>query len=249
MAEIRTTYIDSMGDDLRVVNAARVSFAKESEWEHAYGEDEQGGYEYPALSEGDVNLVRYLAKHNHWSPFSHCIVSLHVKAPLFVARQAWKHTVGATVADDLQPAWNEVSRRYVDEEPEFYMPEKWRARAANKKQGSSDEAVSHVRRCDKFGAFRLEIEDEVICVLRDVLHLYRDLIDSGVAPELARMILPQNMMTEWWWTGSLAFWARVWKLRSDSHAQHESQLLAQQISDIVAPLFPVSWEALTKDDA
>jgi len=201
--------IDSMGTDETVVNAARVSFAKEVKlW-----------------SDKDERLIKYLAKHQHWSPFSHCSIQFYVKAPVFVARQLAKHQVGL--------AWNEVSRRYVDDEPEFYMPETWRGKPENSKQGSDGEAQSQY------------FPDLYI---KDVVELatdnYRKMLMQGVAPEMARMILPQNMYTEWYWSGSLYAFARVCKLRLDSHTQQETTTIAEQISDYCSKQFPVSWAAL-----
>lgn len=207
------TLIDSMGSDLSVVNAARVSFHKTHE----------------IFEEGkDAKLIDYLAKHNHWTPFAHCFLSFRIKAPIFVARQLVKHQVGL--------AWNEVSRRYVDDEPEFYFPDVWRKRAENVKQGSSDES-----------AFPKEDERMTKGLYKDyevMLEWYESLLEAGVAPEQARMVLPQNMMTEWIWSGSLAAFARVCKLRLDPHAQKETQEVAQQINDLVPKHFEHSWKAL-----
>lgn len=208
----RVEYVDHMGSDLSVVNAARVSFGKVS----------------TEFSDKDTKLVSYLAKHNHWSPFAHTSVSLRIQAPIFVARQLVKHQVGLS--------WNEVSRRYVDDEPEFYVPEVWRGKPVNAKQGSSG-----------------VVEDEeyydgpLQTVIQVSLNTYKELLDGGVAPEQARMVLPQNTMTEWIWTGSLMAFARVCKQRLDSHAQQETQEVAKMIQDIVEPLFPHSWKALMHD--
>jgi thymidylate synthase (FAD) len=215
--------IDHMGDDLRVVNAARVSFAKESRYE----EDHFGS----GLPAKDIKLIEYLAKHGHWSPFSHCFLTFRIKAPIFVARQLQKHQVGL--------AWNEVSRRYVDSEPEFYVPEGWRTRAENVKQGSS--------------AYTMEVNHELRCGddptdwadYTEVLKgLYQYMISKGVCPEQARMVLPQSMMTEWYWSGSLYAFARVVKQRTDSHAQKETQEVAKGIAFAAAECFPYAWPAL-----
>lgn len=208
IADIDVEYLDHMGSDLTVVNAARVSFHKEhDEFDHTT----------------DRGLIKYLAKHNHWSPFAHCSASFRVKAPIFVARQLVKHTVGFS--------WNEVSRRYVDEEPEFYVPEVWRLKADNVKQGSSDQA---------WGNSGLWHPRSVFEALKD----YEYLLDEGVCPEQARMVLPQNTMTEWIWTGTLYAWARMCQLRMDSHTQKETQVVAQKIHETMWDLFPVSWEFL-----
>lgn len=218
--------IDSMGTDLSVVNAARVSFDKESSWEIT---DEQYKFgileQEKSLSKQDEKLINYLAKHNHWSPFAHTSIQLRVNAPLFVARQLVKHQVGGV--------WNEVSRRYVDEEPTFYFPDKWRKRAENVKQGSGGDLEDQMQPSQCFEN-----------AISNCLTQYNNLLLSGVAPEQARMILPQNMMTTWYWTGSLMFFHRVFKQRAEAHAQLETQEIAIQIGDICNNLFPVSWKAL-----
>lgn len=219
---ITVDYINSMGSDLSVVNAARVSFSKVSkgviEWH-----DKGNGYAAPVNvpTEADEKLIKYLAKHNHWSPFAHAFLSFRIKAPIFVARQLVKHQVGL--------AWNEVSRRYVDDEPEFYMPEVWRKRAENVKQGSSDEAVDYGTLADYYDT----------CLFQ-----YNDLLEMGVAPEQARMVLPLSTMTEWIWSGSLMAFVRVCKLRLDPHAQKETRDVVEIIAEYVKQQFPVSYEAL-----
>ena len=217
IAEMSVEYIDHMGSDLSVVNAARVSFDKESEWDY-----EDGKQENCSLSEKDEKLISYLATHNHWSPFAHATISLRIKAPIFVARQLVKHQVGL--------AWNEVSRRYVDSEPEFWFPKEWRGKPVNAKQGS--DGVVDLSSFDFEGVTNI------------ALQAYTELLSRGAAPEQARILLPQNTMTTWIWTGSLYAFARVCNLRLDSHAQLESQEVAKKISDIVQSLFPVSWNVL-----
>lgn len=220
--------IDSMGSDLSVVNAARVSFNKESEWEYTivegYADYEAGGF----LSEKDQKLISYLARHNHWTPFAHSFLSFRIKAPIFVARQLVKHQVGL--------AWNEVSRRYVDEEPEFWFPEEWRGKPVNAKQGSN-------------GIIEMEahVTQGVMDTVEQCLGDYLGMIELGIAPEQARMVLPQNTMTEWIWSGSLAAFARVCKLRLDTHAQEETRQVAQLINDLVPEEFQHSWKALMND--
>jgi thymidylate synthase (FAD) len=211
---ISVAYVDHMGTDLAVVNAARVSFAKES------------GLVDGSIKPADAKLIGYLAKHDHWSPFAHTSVSLRVKAPMFLARQLVKHTVGC--------AWNEVSRRYVDDEPEFYIPEVLHKRPDNMKQGAGE---AHPRT----GTW-IEYVRHTTAV---ALGAYQELIDEGVAPEEARMVLPLNTMTEWIWTGSLVYWARVYKLRKGGGAQGAAGEVADLIAKVVRPIFPVSWEALT----
>jgi thymidylate synthase ThyX len=372
---MEVTLIDKMGSDLSVVNAARVSFAKKSAWSHRLGKDKPVGASYPlVLEEKDKKLINYLAKHNHWTPFGHTAITLHIKAPIFVARQLGKHQVGLV--------WNEVSRRYVTDEPEFYVPEVWRKAAENVKQGSSKEqlVIDGVRVCrycnskleflrkedekmkvfcssscqgsfyrkhtDKGWAttkhsrlrqsaekrgipFDLTVEDllelgrpkyckyleleldysadhlqsnspsvnrvdsslgyvkgnlEIISnkansmllnatkeelktfvknvavtqfgvftessssvekFYEEAKSLYNKLVEGGLCAEQARMFMPQSQYCEWYWTGNLYSFYNVWKLRTDSHTQKETQEIAKQIGDILASLYPVSWEALT----
>lgn len=211
--------IDHMGSDLTVVNAARVSFDKES-----------GNY----TEEQNTKLINYLAKHNHWSPFAHTSIQLRVSAPIFVARHLVKHQVGLV--------WNEVSRRYVDDEPVFYFPDKWRMRAENVKQGSSEEEFTFG---DNSAYEYIPWNEDLAWDVSILLGWYNSMIEAGCAPEQARMILPQNMMTSWYWTGSLMAFHRVYTQRTDSHAQKEAQEVAEQIGDICNKLFPISWKALT----
>lgn len=224
MSDFTITLIDHMGSDLSVVNAARVSFGKKSELvEGAVKQDEQGEYLEMVLSDKDTKLIRYLAKHNHKSPFNHAFATFHVKAPVFVARQLVKH--------EYMP-WNEISRRYVDEEPEFYTPTNWRGRSEDKKQGSSGEMFTDVSPNYAYTAAR---------------ETYRNLLMDGVAPEQARMVLPQAMMTEWFWSGSLFAFAKMCSLRLKDDTQEETRVVAQQINDEMSKLFPVSWEALLEN--
>ena len=213
---IKTTYIDHMGSDLSVVNAARVSFGKVSNW--LLGEEGN-------LVTEDAKLISYLAKHKHMSPFGHAFASFHVKAPIFVARQLVKHKF---------LRWNEISRRYVDDEPEFYVPEVWRGRAEDKKQGSSGEVKVPYMVPHEFN--------------RSALYEYEALLESGVAPEQARMVLPQSTMTEWYWSGSLDAFADMCRLRCKDDTQYETRLVAVTISAIMEDLFPISWDALTKEN-
>lgn len=239
---MKVTYLDHMGTDLTVCNAARVSFNKRSAWEIVpIGETEDDDMVF--LSDKDEKLIAYLARHNHWTPFAHPQVQLHFKAPIFVARQLEKHQVGMV--------WNEVSRRYVDSEPEFYWPDKWRGRPVDKKQGSSgvvEELTHEEGREDLWGDLdnkwhpTLHIQYDIGQVALDRYHW---LLSSGVSPEQARMILPQNTFTEWYWTGSLAAWARVYNLRIKEDTQEETREIAKQIGEIIVQLFPVSWLALT----
>lgn len=217
--QMQVDYIDHMGSDVNVVNAARVSFAKEASTFDL---------------EKDTKLINYLAKHNHWSPLAHTSVSIRVKAPIFMARQFVKHQIGLV--------WNEESRRYIDDTPTFWYPKSWRSRPENAKQGSGKETVDIITYYGSQG--KNGCEDPVATSVGIALETYQELLDKGVAPEQARMVLPQNTMTNWIWTGSLVAFARVCKLRLDSHAQVEAQELAQKINDVVAPLYPASWAAL-----
>ena len=223
---MKVKFIDKMGSDLSVVNAARVSFSKTSEWESI---PEAGPME-GLLSSQDEKLINYLAKHNHWSPFGHASMQFHVKAPIFVARQLVKHQVGLV--------WNEVSRRYVDHEVEFHMPDAWRGRADDKKQGSSDEEIDINPRGS--------MVDDYEQVCKKAKWTYEHLLGQGVAPEQARMVLPQSMMTEWYWSGTLMAFARVCNLRCKPDTQLETQMVANQIDAIGEKMFPYSWAALTK---
>lgn len=231
ITDMKVELLDYMGSDLTVVNAARVSFNKESEESH-FLMTEFG--KQVVVNEKDAKLINYLAKHNHWTPFGHCYLQVRVKAPIFVARQLGKHQVGLV--------WNEVSRRYVDEEPEFYFPTNWRARPDGSiKQGSGDKAITEIQAED--GAV-IEVDLTAKALAANAVRLYNTMIDDGVAPEQARMILPQNMMTEWWWSGSLAAFARICILRLDSHTQEETRLIAKMIDERASQIFPASWKAL-----
>ena len=211
---IEVTYINHMGNDLSVVNAARVSFAKESKWDDYDSEKDQY-----VLKDKDRKLIHYLAEHKHLSPFGHCFASFVVKAPIFVARQLVKHKF---------LRWNEISRRYVDSKPEFYEPDEWRGKAEDKKQGS--DGVVDV---GDWG------DTNWAC-----LKAYQDLLSNGVCPEQARMVLPQSTMTEWYWSGSLDAFAAMCNLRCAGDTQLETRLVANQICDSMKELFPTSWFAL-----
>ena len=230
---MEVSLIDKMGTDLTVVNAARVSFNKESDWEFKEAFPSGPGFPVkydPHLSEKDQKLIKYLATHNHWTPFSHVQITMREKVPIFVARQRFKHMVGFT--------YNEVSRRYVDEAPEFYIPETWRgAPEGSKKQGSSEKDVS-LEVSMTFGSIE--------AFHKRMAEAYQMLLDAGVAPEQARMVLPQSMYTEYYVTGSLAAWARAYNLRSAKDAQKEIQELAGQWDKIISDITELkySWEAI-----
>ena len=272
--DISCEYITHMGDDLNVVNNARVSFDKESKWMLDFSKDHKFGDN--VLSDQDQGLIRFLAtgfrksewnemiqsvrtmsdlevhklflklrRHaTHWAPMAHPHVQIRITAPIFLARQYVKHQIGLT--------WSETSRRYVDDEPTFWFPDGWRARPEGGiKQGSSDTCVetmeSHTFDLDGGDLyFRQEAPVQHFAQQSaDIaLDTYLDMIEAGVAPELARINLPQNMMVTWRWTGSLAAFARVCQQRCDAHAQKEAQILGNQISDIMSELFPVTWDAM-----
>ena len=228
VTQIKVDLLDHMGTDLSVVNAARVSFDKESVWESISTDDDY----HPRLKPGDIKLIHYLAEHKHLSPFGHCFASFRVTAPVFVRAQLVKH-------EYLR--MNEVSRRYVDDEPTFYEPTHWRGRAEDKKQGSSDTYVTDLR---MQGHGMQTVHDAAFKHQMHSMDLYRDMITAGIAPEMARMVLPQNMMTSWWWSGSLDALANMCVLRCKPDAQYETRLVADLISEKMGELFPVSWKAL-----
>ena len=198
--------IDKMGSDLSVVNAARVSFAKRKK----------------EFEDKDERLIKYLAEHDHWSPFGHASMQFLIKAPIFVARQLVKHQVGLV--------WNEVSRRYVDDKPEFYIPFMWRKRAEDKKQGSSDE----------------EVEFDITDIVQASKTIYNQMLEEDIAPEMARMVLPQCMMTEWYWSVSLMAFARVVNLRIKEDSQAETRVIATHIEKHLKDHFPISAKYLLK---
>ena len=225
-----------MGTDLTVANAARVSFGKKSK----------------ELTISDRKLIKYLAKHKHMSPFGHCFTSFHVKAPVFVARQLVKHKF---------LRWNEISRRYVDDEPEFYEPNEWRGRADDKKQGSSDKVIDTITVSEpdyeydymypedkKYLLPWTHHTEKVADVIKEThgqaLVTYQELLNAGVCPEQARMVLPQSTMTEWYWSGSLDAFADMCNLRCKGDTQLETRLVANEICNSMVNLFPVSWKAL-----
>lgn len=247
MSQIKVEYINHCGDDLSVVDAARCSFDKVSEWEYPnqfpeedyldpstrFYRNEIGGFQRLKLS--DEKLIKYLANHKHYSPFNHSFISVRVKAPVFVARQLVKHK--------FMP-WNEVSRRYVKGEVEFFTPESWRKAAENVKQGSSNEHVD----ISELGGSNLDELKELHPneVNEEALTTYNKLISLGVCAEEARMVLPQSMMTTWIWSGTLGAFCDMLVLRLDEHTQYETRVVAQQVAEIVKELFPVSYKALVE---
>jgi len=208
---MQVEYIDKMGSDLTVVNAARVSYSKDSK----------------TFSLKDEKLIKYLAQHDHWSPFAHASMQFRIKAPVFVARQLVKHQVGLV--------WNEVSRRYVDHQPELFEPKAWRGRPQNSKQGSDGEVT-----LDMNDKHRLKT------TMEQCLIIYDSFIKMGVAPEQARMVLPQSMMTEWIWSGTVYAFARVCNLRCKPDTQKETQDVANEIDKLAGEAFPHCWKYLRK---
>lgn len=210
---MKASYLTHMGDDLMVANAARTSLGKH----------------HTEFTEVDAKLIRYLARHKHNNPFFHPQIQLHIKAPIFVVRQWRTHQVGF--------ARSEVSRRYVDSAPEFYMPEVWRQRAEGVKQGSKDTGIER----QQYTNSHVEVLTERASIV------YQQMLADGVAPEQARMVLPQSMYTEWVETGSLYAYAHLCGLRLAPDAQDETRQLAQQVATIIEPLFPESWAALMEN--
>lgn len=211
MTQMKVEHIDHMGNDDSVVNAARVSFAKQAD-------------QYTA--DQNARLIKYLARHNHWTPFAHAFVTLRFKAPIAIHAQCVKHQIGF--------AMNTVSRRYVSDKPELFIPDFRLAPEGSVKQGSGEVHPDNAH-------WQVNYED----LMNKAVDLYLMMIDGDVAPEQARFVLPQGVMTEWVWSGSLQAWARFYTQRIDPHAQKEIQFLAQEVDKIVGALYPVAWDALT----
>ena len=207
------------GNDNTVANTARVSMQFDGTWNELpedYSEAQRD------------KLIKYLATHDHTSPFRHNLITLRISVPIFLARQLGKHQVGMS--------WNEVSRRYVATEPEFFYPDEWRKKPGGSiKQGSADSFEQHENG---------ELHDYYNEAVQFALDEYNGMLEAGVAPEQARMVLPQSMLTQVVWSGSLMAFAHVYKLRVDSHAQVEAQEFAKELDKVVRPLFPTSWAAL-----
>ena len=277
--QIRVEYLDHLGTDLTVVNAARGSFGKESGWNvehkvHPHPNDPEASVfsKIRTLKPADAKLINYLAtgyrtsewdellweiraavmhgnpadlteilhtykrKAQHWAPFAHPQLQIRMSLPIFLARQFVKHQVGAV--------WSEESRRYISDEPGVWFPKEWHTRPEDIKQGSEG-PITHMTWNDGGDVEREEIDPIVRELTAQQLHAYMQMVEGGVAPEEARIVLPLNTMTTVTWTGSLLFWSRVCNQRVDSHAQLAAQELGRLIADIVQPLYPVSWKALT----
>ncbi len=247
---MRAEYIDHMGTDLTATNAARVSFAKEAKLErrvfeerkeaenfakeiggwidedYVYADNWFGGYPVEWVSEKDVKLIKYLADHDHWSPFGHPHISIRMAAPVPIRTQCFKHKQGFVESEE--------SRRYISSRPELFVPEYFRSKPEGSiKQGSGDEHPH-----SKFW------KTEYIIKCNDMIYTYEKAINEGVCPEQARFFLPQGVIVNWIWTGSLYAYANFYNKRTDSHAQKEIQDLAKSVDKIIRPLFPVSWAAL-----
>lgn len=218
------SYVQHWGDDLIVANAARVSFDKKSEWDLQLVPKMSGMVVEEHLNPKDEKLIHYLAKHKHTSCFEHMGATLKLKVPIFIARQIQRHRTFS---------YNEISRRYVDNEPEFFYPDMLRARAKDKKQGSTDTPA--------------DTTVDLAWYVGVAVGAYEKMLEDGVAPELARMILPQNMYTEFYMSGNLRAWEHFLKLRLDGHAQKEVQDVAKMVEEILQPLFPVSMKALMEN--
>jgi len=211
-------YVDHMGTDLTIANAARVSFNKESV-------AQSDG----SLSNKDFTLIKFLADHNHWTPFAHPQITLRIKAPIAIRTQLFKHKIGMCE--------NEISRRYVSYEPDMYYPF-FRSKPENGiKQGSGQFITDPT--------VKLTVDKLYRDAAEHCLETYDKLLESGIAPEQARFVLPQGTYTEWWWTGSLSAYARIYKQRIDPHAQWEVREVARGIGEIISPLFPDAWSVLT----
>lgn len=226
MKGINIELVDVMGNDSSVSNSARVSFNK---WKEEF-------------DESDAKLIKYLASHKHMTPFRHTQVQLRCKAPIFLVRQLGKHQAGLS--------WNEVSRRYVKTEPEFFIPERWRsAPEGSIKQGSGgfveDTLMFDTEYFHEWSEYdKCDIDNAYNYIIEESLRMYNQFIEKGVAPEMARMILPQSMQTEWIWSGNILAFAHVYKERIASGAQLEAQDFAKKLDEVIRPLFPVAWSAL-----
>lgn len=232
---MKAELINLMGSDLTVVNAARVSFDKESQWEVSDCDCANPGAdcdlrcltEEPRLRQEDAKLISYLAKHDHWTPFAHTSIQLRMQAPVPIRTQCFKHKQGLVE--------NEESRRYISSRPALFVPDEFRSAPTNgAKQGSS---WKHPRS----GFYRTLYEAKC----EEMIELYESMIEDGVCPEQARFVLPQGVEVNWIWTGNLYAFANFYNKRTDHHAQREVQDLAKLVGDLISPLFPVSWKALT----
>lgn len=217
MTEINVEYLNHMGDDLFVSNIARVSFAKESKEFRTIEQMPKGS---------DEGIINYLARENHFTPFGHPQITLRVKAPIPIRTQCFKSKVGFIE--------NEESRRYISTTPELFVPDEFRS----KPEGSIKQGSGGVHEDSSYWVNEYKVQ----CL--NAIEMYEAMIATGIAPEQARLVLPQGVMVNWIWTGSLAAYARFCHLRQDSHAQQEVKLVADKVSEIIKPLFPYCWKAL-----
>lgn len=246
MTQIKAELLDYMGDDLAVVDAARVSFNKNSDWEYpsqvytieeydqslaiseGFTWNECGGLQ--RLSASDTKLINYLAKYDHWTPFAHTALKFRCSAPVPIRTQAFKHKIGMVE--------NEESRRYISSTPEIFIPEFFRAKPEGSiKQGSAGEHYN-----SKFWVEQYSQNTE------NAVNLYLEMLQDGICPEQARFILPQGAIVNWIWTGNLVSFANFYNKRTEATAQYEVRLLAESVGEKIAELFPVSWKALTGGD-
>ena len=213
--QMKVEYVDHMGDDLAIVNAARVSFDKTSQLEEGN------------LIEDDVRLINYLAKHNHWTPFAHTAISLRMGAPVPIRTQCFKHKVGLVE--------NEESRRYIKSTPVVYIPKEFRSIPEGSiKQGSGD-----VHEDSDYWVEQYELVTDI------ALTAYANMIKAGICPQQARLLLPQGAIVNWIWTGNLLSFANFYNKRIEASAQKEVQAVAAKVREVIEPLFPVSWKGLT----
>lgn len=219
MNQIKVEYVDHMGNDLSVVDAARVSFANQSHWKE---------YQEGELLEKDKKLINYLAKHNHWTPFAHTAITLRVAAPVPIRTQCFKHKIGLTE--------NEESRRYIKSTPEIFIPE-----FREKPEGSIKQGSGGIHPDNK------EWTQVYKSITRDAVTAYEEMIHHGIAPEQARFILPQGAIVNWIWTGNLVSFANFYNKRIDPHAQKEIQEVARKVDEVIRPLFPTAWSALIEE--
>lgn len=233
MQGISVELLDYCGSDAAIANSARVSFSEFGEWNSI-----PEGYTESKCEK----LIKYLATHQHSSPFRHNCITVRCQAPIFIARQLMKHQAGLS--------WNESSRRYVDSKPQFFIPEQWRSRPEGSlKQGSGEGIVDRLEWYNENGyPMWVDIKEEYLAFIDKAVDLYEMMLDDNVAPEMARMVLPQSMLIDWVWSGNLLAYAHCFNLRIKENAQIEAQVFADRLGKVVEPLFPVSWKALTKKE-
>lgn len=221
---ISIKFVDKMGDDFRVFEAAKATLGGEEESGFVRGETDPS------------RLINFLARERHITPFCHPHVTFECEAPIAIARQLGKHQVGFR--------WNERSMRYKDSVIDVYVPDMFRGRPDNLHSGSADIDVSGRVVDEGWSGDGVTVAQLYKIVTDQCLHFYNELVKAGLAPEQARFVLPQGMITRWIWTGSLYGWYEVWRQRSSEHAQYEARLFASQLDTHMSSLFPIAWEAL-----